>query len=94
MSFVFLHLAYFTQHNALKVIHFVAPGKNSFLLMADNIPLYIDTTSSLYIHILMDTGCFIINDAAIKLFILVFSFSFYKNPQVGLLDYKVVLFFE
>ena len=66
-----------------------------------NIPSYICITSSLSIHLLMDTGCFhiltTINNAAMTigcmyLLEFVFSFSLAIYPEVQLLDHMVVLF--
>ena len=53
--FLFLCLTYFSQHNASKSIHIAANGKNLFFFWLSNIPLYIHTTSSLSIHLLMYT---------------------------------------
>ena len=66
-----------------------------------NILSYICITSSLSIHLLMDTGCFhiltTINNAAMTigcmyLLEFVFSFSLAIYPEVQLLDHMVVLF--
>ena len=52
--FVFLFLTYFTLYDKLQV-HLTANNSISFLLRLSNIPLYICATSSLSIHLAMDT---------------------------------------
>ena len=51
-------LFHLTKYPGGYSIHVAAKGKISFFFMPSSIPLYVYATSPLFIHLLMDTGCF------------------------------------
>ena len=84
MVFVFLFLTFFTLYDRLGPSTSLQVTQFRFFLWLSNIPLYICATSSLSIHLSMDTGCFhvldIVNRAAMNI---VVHQSFFLNIFIG-----------
>ena len=68
---VCLSLSYFTQHNALKIIHVVADVTIAFLFMTEEHSSVCTCLTYLSIHPSVDTGCFcalaVANNAAVNM---------------------------
>ena len=91
-GFIFLHLTYLAQHNALKV-HPCCCKWQDFLLSHGWVILHCTTDGYLsYVHILNIVNDVVINMGVQILFNILFSVPLDTYPEFGLLDHMVLLF--